>query len=263
MVKILMKHARELLADNRVFLMVPNMSSYKDSGRTYPDETMIDVPNEIELESYSTFWSGSGRQLVTMGAFSYTGSTLHPSMSVGRYTSIAAGLKVMGNRHPLERVSTSPAFYTRALMMQTFEDDYKATSEFTPFTYRPGKISIGSDVWIGENVTFGHGVTIGDGAVVASNAVVTKDVEPYSVVGGVPAKQIKYRFPIDVVVDLKRLQWWNYSPSSISDLDMKDPRAFCDQMAKRLETGIEPFEPPKLTVSDFENAAQLVAPGAD
>lgn len=254
MVKILMKHARELLADNRVFLMVPNMSSYKDSGRTYPDDSMIDVPDGIVLESYSTFWSGSGRQLVSMGAFSYTGSTLHPSMSVGRYTSIAAGLKVMGNRHPLERVSTSPAFYTRALMMQTFEDDYKAASNFTPFSHHPGTITIGNDVWIGENVTFGHGVTVGDGAVVASNAVVTKDVEPYSVVGGVPAKPIKSRFPIDVVVDLMRLQWWDYSPASISDIDMTDPRKFCDDMASRVRSGIEPFQPPTLTTIDFATA---------
>lgn len=261
--KIAMKYARPLLADHRVFLMVPNMTSHLDSGKTYSDDLMVDVPGDIELESYSTFWSGSGRQLVTMGAFSYTGSNLNPLISVGRYTSIAAGLKVMGNRHPLERVSTSPAFYTRALMMQTFENDYNTQSTFEPFTYRPGKISIGNDVWIGENVSLGHGVTIGDGAVVASNAVVTKDVEPYTVVGGVPATRIKYRFPIDVVVDLMRLEWWKYSPSSVSDLDMRDPRAFCDQLAKRLESGIEPFEPPKLTVSDFENAAQLVAPGTD
>lgn len=253
--KISIKHARPILAEHRVFLMVPNMNSYLDSGKGYPENHLIDIPDDIELESYSTFWSGSGRQLVTMGAFSYTGSTLNPMISVGRYTSIAAGLKVMGNRHPLERISTSPVFYTRALMMQTFENDYNTQSTFDPFAYRPGKIRIGNDVWIGENVSLAHGVTIGDGAVVASNAVVSKDVEPYTVVGGIPAKQIKYRFPIDVVVDLMRLKWWDYSPSSISDLDMRDPREFCNQLIHRLETGIEPFEPPKLTMNDFKNAA--------
>lgn len=257
--KIAMKDARGLLADHRVFLMGPNMASYQDSGKSYPDNLLIDVPEDIELESYSTFWSGSGRQLVSIGAFSYTGSVLKPNIIVGRYTSIAAGLKVMGNRHPLERVSTSPAFYTRALMMQTFENDYNTESSFQPFTYRPGSIRIGNDVWIGENVSLGHGVTIGDGAVVASNAVITKNVEPYTVVGGVPAKMIKYRFPIDVVVDLTRLKWWNYSPASISDLDMSNPRSFCDQLAARLERGIEPFEPPKLTITDFEHLRDSLA----
>lgn len=241
--------------------MGPSMDSYLDSGKSYPDTLSIDVPADLVLESYSTFWSGSGRQLVSMGAFSYTGSTLNPLVSVGRYTSIASGLKVMGNRHPLERVSTSPAFYTRALMMKTFESDYQTQSKFTPFTYKPEKIRIGNDVWIGENVTLAHGVTIGDGAVVASNAVVTKDVEPFTVVGGVPARQIKYRFPIDVVVDLQRLQWWRYSPSSISDLEMSNPRQFCDQLTDRLASGLETFESRKLTVQDFENAKHSAGNG--
>src|SRR5690606_2894403 len=110
---------------------------------------------------------------------------------------------------------------------------------------------IGNDVWIGENVTLGHGVRIGDGSVIASNSVVTKDVEAYTVVGGVPARVIKKRFSDSVIRRLKNVSWWDYSPDAISDLDMKHPENFCGQMELRIQDGIESFNPKKLYFKDF------------
>jgi acetyltransferase-like isoleucine patch superfamily enzyme len=75
---------------------------------------------------------------------------------------------------------------------------------------RQGRIAIGNDVWIGRRAVILRGVTIGDGAVVGAGAVVTKDVEPYSIAGGVPAKKIGMRFPPEVVAELEELGWWDW-----------------------------------------------------
>lgn len=79
------------------------------------------------------------------------------------------------------------------------------------------KVIVGNDVWIGSRVMVVGGVTIGDGAVIAAGAVVTKDVPPYAVVGGVPAKVIRYRFSEDIVKFLEELEWWNLPESELKE----------------------------------------------
>ncbi len=79
-------------------------------------------------------------------------------------------------------------------------------------------MNIGNDVWIGDNVCIKNGITIGDGAVVAMGAVVTKNVPPYAIVGGVPARIIKYRFSEDVIKQLIDLKWWNLPPNLIKTI---------------------------------------------
>ena len=86
------------------------------------------------------------------------------------------------------------------------------------------KVTIGNDVWIGIKATIMPNITIGDGAVIGANAVVTKDVPPYAVVVGVPAKIIKYRFDEEIIKDLLELKWWNYSESFIKTLPFEDVR---------------------------------------
>lgn len=81
---------------------------------------------------------------------------------------------------------------------------------------------IGNDVWIGQNAVIMDGVKIGDGAIVAAGAVVTKDVAPYAIVGGVPAKLIKYRFDEATIKDLLRLKWWELSDKEILSLPVND-----------------------------------------
>lgn len=253
--RIAMKYIRPLLVEHRIFLMGHGVVTLEASGSTYKDDAMIDIQPGVVMEPYSSYYAGSGTQMVTMGSFSYVLSRMHPAVSIGRYTSIALGMRIMGNKHPLKRVSTSPSFYKYGLVMKTFEADRGAKSKYEPFDEGIERIVIGNDVWIGENVTLAHGVTIGDGAVVAANSVVTKDVAPYSVVGGVPARKIKDRFSHAVIAKLEELQWWRYSPESISDLDLENPEYFCVKFADRMSSNdIAPFVPSKvLTYSDFEN----------
>lgn len=253
--RIAMKHIRNALVDNRVFVMGPGVTTVEASGSSYKDEAVVTIQPGIVMEPYTTYWSGSATQMITMGAFSYVHSRMHPSVRIGRYTSIAAGVHVMGNKHPLERVSTSPAFYKNGVLMRTYQSDIDIKTHFDPFDERIKGVFIGNDVWIGENVTLAHGVSIGNGAVVAANAVVTKDVAPFTVVGGVPARRIKDRFTHAVIAKLEELQWWRYSPEALSDLDLKNPEDFCEKLAERVDSGsIRPFVPTKvLTYNDFEN----------
>lgn len=247
---------RPLLATGRVFLMGPGVNSIDDTGISYKTGSNTNIQPRIEIEPYTTFWGTTGTSLVSMGAFSYTHSTLPHRVRVGRYTSIAGGLKVMGADHPTQWASTSPVFYNRKLMMNTFEEDQKVSGHSQKFQQNNRDIVIGNDVWVGAHVTLARGVTIGDGAIIASNSVVTKNVAPFTIVGGVPAKTIKPRFEDATSDRLMRSQWWQYSPDQLSDLDMTNPRCFADEVLKRAESGsIHPFTPTPLTYADFSALA--------
>lgn len=205
---------------------------------------------QLSVSRLESSWNRTQR--IGEGAFSYTHSPLPHLVSVGRYTSIAAGFKVMGDSHPLSWASTSPVFYNKQLMMRTFEDDTAAITTQRAYEYKAGAVSIGNDVWIGEGVSVAHGVRIGDGSVVASEAVITKDVAPYSFVAGVPAVKKRNRFDDDTISALLASQWWRFAPNDLSDLDVRDPYSFGIEVAARHARGdVQPFKPKPLTYDSF------------
>lgn len=121
---------------------------------------------------------------------------------VGRYCSIGKGVKVGFASHPLNRISTSPVFYSPSNAVRV---SYTKNSTYTEYT----NTVIGSDVWLGAYSFVAQGIKIGHGAVVAAHAVVTRDVPPYAIVGGVPAKIIRYRFSPEIIESLIKSNWWN------------------------------------------------------
>lgn len=131
---------------------------------------------------------------------------------IGKFCSIASGAKFLfnGGNHK----SDSFINYPFAIFYDLWEHGLQVTDSWD----NKGDIVIGNDVWIGHDAVIMAGVTIGDGARIATRAVVTKDVNPYEVVGGVPAKLIKKRFDADTIAVLEKLQWWNKSEAEIKSI---------------------------------------------
>ncbi|WP_295671475.1 CatB-related O-acetyltransferase [uncultured Mucilaginibacter sp.] len=141
----------------------------------------------------------------TMGDFSYVGAnSFIQNVAIGKFTCIGPNVYIgLGNHPTAEFFSIHPIFYSKLAQAGgiTFADN-QYFNEYSDS-------EIGNDVWIGAGVIIRGGVKIGNGAVVASGAVVTKDVPPYAIVGGIPAKIIKYRFAQDEIGKLANLKWWD------------------------------------------------------
>lgn len=169
-----------------------------------------------QIEPYTGIFSGSS--LFTIGSFSYSWVAFPTTTVMGRYCSIAGGVCIMSVQHPLERFTTSSLTYDKYLppFKQALSDRSNTTYTTVP---RPpdGRIVIENDVWIGADALIKQGVTIHSGAVVAARAVVTKDIPPYAVVGGVPARTLKYRFPPKVIERLLESKWWEYNFADLKD----------------------------------------------
>lgn len=129
---------------------------------------------------------------------------------IGKFCSIACGTKFLFNcaNHTLRSLST----YTFPLFYEEWELE---KSNITTAWDNKGDIVIGNDVWIGYEAVIMAGVHIGDGAIIAARAVVTKDVPPYIIVGGTPAKEIRKRFDAEVIQQLLMLKWWDWSTDKI------------------------------------------------
>tara|TARA_R110002126_G_scaffold124451_1_gene266405 strand:+ start:20938 stop:21561 length:624 start_codon:yes stop_codon:yes gene_type:complete len=137
--------------------------------------------------------------------FDFTGDKL----IIGKFCMIASDVKFImnGANHLTDAMSTYP--------FAVFGNGWEHAMDGKTYPQK-GNITIGNDVWIGYNATIMAGVTIGDGAIIATNATVTKDVAPYSIVGGNPAKEIRKRFSEDVIAKLLALKWWNWDIEKIT-----------------------------------------------
>jgi acetyltransferase-like isoleucine patch superfamily enzyme len=132
------------------------------------------------------------------------------NLKIGNFCSIGANVDIyLGGNHRIDWVTTYPFGHINENIFNSFN------GEGHPFTN--GDVIIGNDVWIASNVTIMSGVTIGDGAVIANNSHVVKNVEPYSIVGGNPAKLIRYRFTTEQIEKLLQIEWWNWEDNKINN----------------------------------------------
>lgn len=143
---------------------------------------------------------------------------------IGKYCSIASNVFIGGAEHPIDWIGTSPVFYKGRDSVKLKLSEYERPLD--KITY------IGNDVWIGYRACIKAGVHIGDGAIIGMGAVVTKDIPPYAIVGGNPAKIIKFRFPENLINDLLESQWWNEDEKLLRNASKyaKEPEKFIEYL---------------------------------
>ncbi len=178
------------------------------------------VNKKALLESPVTLYGNAGiRSNTSIGAFTYinTGTTVFYGTTIGRYCSIGKNNEIGPVDHPMDWLSSSPIQYN---IKEHFPDYLEYCDDFPQVKIsRPASTIIGNDVWIASLVVIKRGVTIGDGAVVASGSVVINDVPSYAIVGGVPAKVLKYRFNEETIAKLLEIKWWSRDLKALAGIE--------------------------------------------
>ena len=189
----------------------------------------VDVQGYLKFEQGVVVYSNCSLALVELGAFFFFFfNSILTCCEIGRYSSLGSFLDLGMPRHILSKITTSSVFYNEFLPLTPYTG---GASRDPQETYRQ-KIKIGHDVWIGSHVLIpaNHEITISNGAVIGTGSVVTKNVPPYAVVAGNPAKIIKMRFKDEICEDLLKLKWWNYNlpkfMSQVQDLNLENPQNF-------------------------------------
>nr|WP_315590658.1 CatB-related O-acetyltransferase [Sphingomonas psychrotolerans] len=227
-------------------------------------------PQELHIEPPVLLRKGV-YDIEFVGAFTFLGgqrTLMRHIWMIGRFCSIAYNVMTGVEEHPTDFLSPSPIFQGAFAwrQMEAFRErnrDVLRVSSEKWWSRRDNgfpKIRIGSDVWIGEGALIRRGVTIGDGAVVAARSVVTRDVPPYAIVGGSPARIIRYRFEPPVVEALLALQWWQYGVSALDGVDMSNIHQAIDRIDRNIASGhAQPYQTPIVRL-DHEQNASLWAP---
>ena len=216
---------REILKEARIFSTITDKSRYGDGFA-------LKVSSMAIIEPYTAFYIGD--HLYSMGAFSYSSTNFDPGQKVGRYCSIGARIQNFAEKHPIEHLSTSHFNRNFSSIYRQACIDFGVTDfNATPYNLGPYEVAeIGHDVWIGEDVLLGRNIKIGTGAIIGSRSIVTKDVPPYAIVAGTPAKIIRYRFPEPIIERLLASQWWEYKFTDFSNMPYAEPEKFLDVFEK-------------------------------
>jgi acetyltransferase-like isoleucine patch superfamily enzyme len=150
---------------------------------------------------------------VTINDYSYIAQNSNiTNTDIGKFCSIGPNFCCGLGIHPTNGISTSPMFYSTSKQNGvTLVEENKVIESIKTF--------IGNDVFIGANVTVLDGITIGDGAVIGAGAVVSKDIPPYAIAVGVPAKVVKFRFKNEVIEELQKIEWWNSTDEKLQDIE--------------------------------------------
>jgi acetyltransferase-like isoleucine patch superfamily enzyme len=169
--------------------------------------------HNLKISENSTYYPPFYFNNVSIDSFTYIGRNSYiTNTNIAKFCSIGPNFCSSPGIHPINGISTSPIFYSNNPPVG------RHISSKNNFV-ESKKVTIGNDVYIGANVTILDGITIGDGAIIGAGAVVTKNVEPYAIVGGVPAKLIKYRFEKEIINKLLKVQWWDFDEDKLLLVD--------------------------------------------
>jgi acetyltransferase-like isoleucine patch superfamily enzyme len=208
-----------------------------------PADTIFEPPCSIK-------WMRAEHSL-RLGAFSYAVSGYYFAASIARYVSIGEQVQVGRGSHPVRWASTSPVFYQNYEAVLNFPVP-EAAGYKTDAPYIGAKMTtIGNDVYIGHGAFLVQGVSIGDGAVIGAGAVVTKDVPPFAIVAGNPARVKGMRFDDATIERMQRVRWWDYAFWDLPAAPVADPKAFLDFVESRIAAGIKPYAPDTIVLRSF------------
>jgi acetyltransferase-like isoleucine patch superfamily enzyme len=179
----------------------------------------------------------------TIGRYSYLRSgTVFDVSSIGRYTSIGPDVTLGDGEHPTNWLSTSPAQYLESAFNFFPPERSAMAARLIPRTARNNNgrtahVVIGHDVWIGAKVIVRKGVRIGHGAIIGAGSFVNRDVAPYSIVAGLPARHLRYRFPKEIRERLLALRWWRFEINDLAGIPFDDIEVAMDLIAAREKSG--------------------------
>lgn len=183
-------------------------------------------------------------QRLHIGAFSHLNGGFIQNVTIGRYCSFARDVQIGHGSHPTNWLSVSPLQYNSNYRDWLQQAGVTPLPSTTPFQWEKHTV-IGSDVWLGHGVFIQDGVRIGHGAIVGASSVVTRDVPPYAIVAGNPARLIRMRFPPDVVKRLLKAEWWRFAISDFYPVDFSDINEALNIIEARITSDLlREFHPP-------------------
>ena len=240
-------------ADGRTIVTVQDIPQLGTWGMH--EKTVIEAPVYIGRAQIETGFIGAFTIIDMRAVRGVTSNCCIDAQSIGRFCMIAHSVNIGFANHPISFLSANSIFkcehnFARDWIGELKKSDLRGfKEEYNKASKKPLPV-IGNDVWIGFGAVILNGVSIGDGAVVAAGAVVTKDVPPYAVVGGNPAKIIKYRFDEKTINKLLELKWWEYGADICAGIDITKTESFLPRLEERITSGkFKKFIPPKAVVN--------------
>jgi FkbM family methyltransferase len=243
----------DCLKEMQVIIHNPNVTRFLHVGK---EDVIFESPVEVRPGTYD---------IQRIGAFTYMGGGYDTNMrgieSIGRFCSIASGVVCGQAEHPTDFISSSYIFHGKSAgNVWTAAKDFQEKNSrvltqaihrhYADVGVRKGKINIGNDVWIGEGVFISKGVSVGDGAIIAARSVVTKDVPAYAIVGGIPARVIRYRFDEVTIARLKKIRWWAYGLGALNNVNFEQMPEALDKIEENINNGAPVYAPLLVILSE-------------